>query len=70
MSEFVGGTGSDNHLLQWCLGVIGEKEMDARFQAVGHYPGLHHFKKGIVEAIPIYVEELLLLLTCCVEGTS
>ena len=23
-----------------------------------------------VEAIPIYVEELLLLLTCCVEGTS
>jgi len=25
---------------------------------------------GIVEAIPIYVEELLLLLTCYVEGTS
>ena len=23
-----------------------------------------------VEAIPMYVEELLLLLTCCVEGTS
>jgi len=36
-----------DHLLQWCLGVIGEKEMDARFQAVGHYPGLRHFKKGI-----------------------
>ena len=36
-----------DHLLQWCLGVIGEKEMDAYFQAVGHYPGLCHFKKGI-----------------------
>jgi len=24
----------------------------------------------VVEAIPIYVEELLLLLTCYVEGTS
>jgi len=36
-----------DHLVQWCLGVIGEKEMDARFQAVGQYPGLRHFKKGI-----------------------
>ena len=26
--------------------------------------------EGIVGAIPIYVEELLLLLTCYVEGTS
>ena len=26
--------------------------------------------KYIVEAIPMYVEELLLLLTCYVEGTS
>ena len=36
-----------DHLVQWCLGIIGEKEMDARFQAVGQYPGLRHFKKGI-----------------------
>jgi len=36
-----------DHLVQWCLGVIGGKEMDACFQAVGQYPGLHHFKKGI-----------------------
>jgi len=25
---------------------------------------------AVVEAIPMYVEELLLLLTCYVEGTS
>ena len=36
-----------DHLLQWCLGIIGEKEMDAHFQAMGQYPGLRHFKKGI-----------------------
>ena len=36
-----------DHLVQWCLGVIGEKEMDAHFQAISQYPGLHHFKKGI-----------------------
>ena len=36
-----------DHLVQWCLGIISEKEMDARFQAVSQYPGLRHFKKGI-----------------------
>ena len=36
-----------DHLVQWCLGVISEKEMDARFQAVSQYLGLRHFKKGI-----------------------
>ena len=36
-----------DHLVQWCLGVIGEKEMDAHFQAISQYPGLRHFKKGI-----------------------
>ena len=36
-----------DHLLQWCLAMVGEKEMDAHFQAASWYPGLHHFKKGI-----------------------
>src|SRR5438128_1435838 len=36
-----------DHLVQWCLNIIGEKEIDARFQAVSQYPGLRHFKKGI-----------------------
>ena len=37
-----------DHLVQWCLNLIGEKEIDARFQAMGQlYPGLRHFKKGI-----------------------
>ena len=36
-----------DHLMQWCLGIVGEKEMDACFQGVSQYPGLRHFKKGI-----------------------
>jgi len=36
-----------DHLVQWCLGIISEKEMDAHFQAMSQYPGLRHFKKGI-----------------------
>ena len=36
-----------DHLVQWCLGVVSEKEMDAHFQGVSQYPGLCHFKKGI-----------------------
>ena len=36
-----------DHLVQWCLSIVGKKEMDACFQAVSQYPGLHHFKKGI-----------------------
>jgi len=34
---------------------------------LGH---LLHWSMSYVGAIPIYVVELLLLLTCCVEGTS
>ena len=36
-----------DHLVQWCLSIVGEKEMDAQFRAVSQYPGLRHFKKGI-----------------------
>ena len=36
-----------DHLVQWCLSVLGKKEMDTRFQAVTRYPGPRHFKKGI-----------------------
>jgi len=36
-----------DHLVQWSISILGEKEMDARFQAVSQYPGLRHFKKGI-----------------------
>ncbi|KAG2355602.1 hypothetical protein BDR07DRAFT_1493006 [Suillus spraguei] len=36
-----------DHLIKWCLQIIGEEEMDARFKAIPDYPGLCHFKKGI-----------------------
>ncbi|KAI6017981.1 hypothetical protein BKA83DRAFT_4058579 [Pisolithus microcarpus] len=36
-----------DHLVQWCTSIIGEKEMDARFQAMTQYPSLRQFKKGI-----------------------
>ncbi|KAI6039428.1 hypothetical protein EDC04DRAFT_2867973 [Pisolithus marmoratus] len=36
-----------DHLLQWCISIIGEKEIDAHFQAMSRYPGLCHFTKGI-----------------------
>ncbi|KAG1892025.1 hypothetical protein F4604DRAFT_1875493 [Suillus subluteus] len=36
-----------DHLVKWCLDIIGEDEMDARFKAIPNYPGLQHFKKGI-----------------------
>ncbi|KAG1805061.1 uncharacterized protein HD556DRAFT_1437221 [Suillus plorans] len=34
-----------DHLIKWCLEIIGEEEMDARFKAVPDYSGLWHFKK-------------------------
>ncbi|KIK14634.1 hypothetical protein PISMIDRAFT_17149 [Pisolithus microcarpus 441] len=36
-----------DHLLQWCITIVGEKEVDAHFQAMSRYPGLRHFAKGI-----------------------
>ncbi|KAI6158605.1 hypothetical protein EDD17DRAFT_1512153 [Pisolithus thermaeus] len=36
-----------DHLVQWCMSIVGEKEIDARFQAMTQYPALRHFKKGI-----------------------
>jgi hypothetical protein len=36
-----------DHLVKWCIDIVGEEEMDVRFKAVPDYPGLHHFKKGI-----------------------
>ena len=36
-----------DHLVQWCLAIVGEKKMDSCFQAMNQYPGLCHFKKGI-----------------------
>ncbi|KAI6106364.1 hypothetical protein EV401DRAFT_2124241 [Pisolithus croceorrhizus] len=36
-----------DHLVQWCMSIVGEKEIDACFQAMTQYPALHHFKKGI-----------------------
>ncbi|KAG2029795.1 hypothetical protein BDR03DRAFT_1017948 [Suillus americanus] len=37
-----------DHLVKWCIDIIGEDEMDARFKAIPNYPGLRHFKKGIL----------------------
>ncbi|KAI6038727.1 hypothetical protein EDC04DRAFT_2868259 [Pisolithus marmoratus] len=29
-----------DHLLQWCISIVGEKEVDAHFQAMSRYPGI------------------------------
>ncbi|KAJ7210076.1 hypothetical protein GGX14DRAFT_498623 [Mycena pura] len=36
-----------DHLVSWCMELIGKAEMDARFKAVNGFPALRHFKKGI-----------------------
>lgn len=36
-----------DHLVKWCVNIMGEDEVDARFKAMPDYPGLRHFKKGI-----------------------
>ncbi|KAG2340776.1 hypothetical protein BDR05DRAFT_1032465 [Suillus weaverae] len=36
-----------DHLMRWCIDIVGEEEMDAQFKAIPDYSGLRHFKKGI-----------------------
>ncbi|KAJ3487506.1 hypothetical protein NLI96_g3483 [Meripilus lineatus] len=36
-----------DHLVKWCTSIIGEEEVDARFQAMPRMSGLRHFKNGI-----------------------
>ncbi|KAG1876864.1 hypothetical protein C8R48DRAFT_745419 [Suillus tomentosus] len=37
-----------DHLVKWCLDIIGEDKLDAHFKAIPNYPGLWHIKKGIL----------------------
>ena len=37
-----------DHFVKWCTNVVGEAEVNARFKAMSDYPGLRHFKKGIL----------------------
>ncbi|KAH7902948.1 hypothetical protein BJ138DRAFT_1168705 [Hygrophoropsis aurantiaca] len=36
-----------DHLVSWCTALVGEDELDARFQAMTDCHGLRHFKNGI-----------------------
>ncbi|KAJ7604630.1 hypothetical protein FB45DRAFT_768475 [Roridomyces roridus] len=36
-----------DHLVSWCAKLIGTAELDERFKAMGVFPGLRHFQKGI-----------------------
>ncbi|KAG2054902.1 hypothetical protein BDR06DRAFT_982187 [Suillus hirtellus] len=36
-----------DHLVKWCLNIVGKEEMDAWFKVMPDYAGLRHFKKGI-----------------------
>jgi hypothetical protein len=36
-----------DHLLKWCLSVLGPEEVDRRFMAMPKHPSVHHFAKGV-----------------------
>lgn len=36
-----------DHLVSWCMALVGEDELDRRFKAIPNLPGLRHFKNGI-----------------------
>ncbi|KAG2356646.1 hypothetical protein BDR07DRAFT_1380668, partial [Suillus spraguei] len=36
-----------DHLVKWCLDIVGEEGVDTQFKTMPDYPGLRHFKKGI-----------------------
>lgn len=36
-----------DHLVSWITEAVGEDELDRRFKAMAHVPGIRHFKKGI-----------------------
>jgi hypothetical protein len=36
-----------DHLVTWCVKIMGEKAVDDRFMSMPNFPGLRHFNKGI-----------------------
>ncbi|KAJ7059609.1 hypothetical protein C8F01DRAFT_1232034 [Mycena amicta] len=36
-----------DHLVTWCIAIVGKEEFDARFKAMNAFAGLRRFKKGI-----------------------
>ncbi|KAI0262751.1 hypothetical protein BC834DRAFT_925131 [Gloeopeniophorella convolvens] len=36
-----------DHLVSWCVNIMGYKEVDARFKSMPSFPGLRRFKNGI-----------------------
>ena len=36
-----------DYLVKWCMSIVGEDEIDARFKVMNNFPMLQHFKKGI-----------------------